>query len=156
VNSPLFVGQSEYMPTIKSYFITRRDLTQKGIKELTGYSTGVISQALNELLEMGFIEKSHVSKMGKITYSMRSVVLSFINFYLDGFKEYDGWKEEIEEMMAGLENNKERLRGLRGFDVIYKYVSLFLSSFAIIQPIMEIIKDQKAKFEAKGDINGLG
>jgi DNA-binding transcriptional regulator GbsR (MarR family) len=149
VNSPLFVGQSEYMPTIKSYFITRRDLTQKDMKDLTGYSTGVISQALRELVEIGFIEKANVSKMGKITYSMSSIVTSFLNFYLDGFKQYDAWKEELEEIMADLEKKKEKLKELRGFDVVYKYMNLFLGTFAIIQPIVDMIKNQKIELEHK-------
>ena len=147
VHSPLFVGQSEYMPTIKAYFITRRVLTQKQIKALTGYSTGVISQALNELIEIGFIEKAQVSKMGKITYSMNSIVVGFLNFFLDGFKHYDGWKEEISDILTGLEKGKESLKDMRGYGAIYKYATMFSRTFEIIQPIVDMMKNQKTEIE---------
>ena len=88
VQSPLFVGQSEYMPVIKSYFITRRDLTQKDIKELTGYSTGVISQALNELVKMGFVEKyNELTKAGIKGDILFDSLLEFASNRSSGFRE---------------------------------------------------------------------
>ena len=87
MTSPLFMGEKPIFLTIKSYFITRESLTQKELKKLTGYSSGAISQELNRLVEKGMIEVSKISSSGEKTYQMKSIVISFLNYYLNYFKE---------------------------------------------------------------------
>ncbi len=46
---------SEKFSTIMGYFLTRRELTQEQLLELTGYSAGTISNALNQLLVVNIV-----------------------------------------------------------------------------------------------------
>jgi DNA-binding transcriptional regulator GbsR (MarR family) len=67
VSSPLFIGEKLIFSTIKAYFMTRENLTQEELKELSGFSSGAISQELKKLLKRGLIEISNISNTGKMT-----------------------------------------------------------------------------------------
>ena len=68
-----FTVKNEQYTRILSYFITRKQLTQKEVKELTGYSTGYISQALNYLVENDLIQKVKIKGIRKPFYVVESI-----------------------------------------------------------------------------------
>ncbi|NHI94231.1 MAG: MarR family transcriptional regulator [Candidatus Lokiarchaeota archaeon] len=46
--------------TIFGYLYTRKELTQRQLQDLTGYSAGTISQTLNQLLVLGILSKHNI------------------------------------------------------------------------------------------------
>lgn len=123
--SPLFMGQNPLLTKIKAYFATRKDLTQAELQELTGYSSGAISQALKELVNEGFIIKERSESKGKITYSMRSVELAYIRAHVEGLKQTLHLGEDLIKIKSDLDEDKEELREENGFKAIYKWAEIF-------------------------------
>ena len=56
LNYTIFSVRGEITSTILFYFITRKNLTQFELQNLTGFSAGKISQELNEFLEFNLIK----------------------------------------------------------------------------------------------------
>ena len=128
--SPIFIGQNPLLKKIKAYFATRRDLTQSQLQELTGYSSGAISQALKELVKAGYILKSRTSSTGEITYSMKSIILAYLTAHVDAIKVSMRMGEDIEIIKVDLEDNKSELEDLNGYDILCKWVDNFLEIIA--------------------------
>ena len=53
--------KSAHYPII-AYFFTRKRLTQEKLKELTGFSAGMVSEGLNYMLQEGYINLDKVSE----------------------------------------------------------------------------------------------
>jgi len=51
---PMFSVIDSYFVRIFGYFLSRKSLTQEYLRDLTGFSTGKISQEINNFLEMKF------------------------------------------------------------------------------------------------------
>ena len=128
--SPIFIGQNPLLKKIKAYFATRRDLTQSQLQELTGYSSGAISQALKELINTGYIQKSRTSSTGEITYSMESIILAYLTAHVDAIKVSMKLGEDIKKIKSDLDNNKQELEELIGYNVLCKWVNIFLDIIA--------------------------
>ena len=147
INSPIFVSKDPLFIKILGYFITRQYLTQKDLKRLTGLSTGKISQEVNDLLEHGFIEIENVSEKGKITYSCKSRGMVILKYSMDIINEALKWEEELLEIKSELEDNKQSLQKLKGFDQIYKITNVILPSFSNYKELKEIIGNALKKFQ---------
>ena len=147
--SPIFIGQNPLLKKIKAYFATRRDLTQSQLQELTGYSSGAISQALKELVKTRYIQKSRTSSTGEITYSMRSIILAYLTAHLDAIKISMKMGEELEMIKADLEKNKRELEVLNGYDVLCKWVDNFLEIIAdpTQKELVSRLENQKTALE---------
>ena len=118
VNSILAEGRSEITSTILFYFITRKDLTQKNLKKLTGFSTGKISQEVNDFVKMNLITISDKSPTGEITYSMESIESEIFNRGINIIKSNLAWEKKFLEILEDLNKNQESLKKLNGYDKI--------------------------------------
>jgi len=135
IKSPLFFDQDHILSIIKSYFVTRRDLTQKEIKKLTGLSAGKISQELNSLIKMGLIEKSNISKTGEITYSMKSIQKSFLTTSLNAISEVSKAGKIYKNIKNELEKGREKYKNLKG----YLKISNLINLLALAIPLNEML-----------------
>ena len=149
--SPIFIGQNPLLKKIKAYFATRKDLTQSQLQELTGYSSGAISQALKELVKTGYIQKSRTSSTGEITYSMESITLAYLTAHMDAIKVSMRLGEDLRMIKADLEYNGKELEELNGYDVLCKWVDMFLDIIADPKQkeLVSKMEKQKAALENK-------
>ncbi len=149
--SSIFIGQNPLLKKIKAYFATRKDLTQSQLQELTGYSSGAISQALKELVNTGYIQKSRTSSTGEITYSMESIILAYLTAHVDAIKVSMRLGEDLEMIKAEFENNKKDLEELNGYNVLSKWVDIFLDIIADPKQkeLVSQMEKQKAALENK-------
>lgn len=145
--TPMFFGKSEIFSKTFAYFITRRFLNQKQLRKLTGLSAGKVSQEINTLLELGIIEKVDVSETGKITYQMKSVILAFLRVSYNVLSEYMKWKAKIESINSELEEEKDNLRKLHGYDEILKVVNIFLEILPFYEKIYNVVIEIRKKLE---------
>ena len=144
--SPIFIGQNPLLKKIKAYFATRKELTQSQLQEITGYSSGAISQALKELVNTGYIQKSRTSSTGEITYSMDSIILAYLNAHVDAIKVSMGFAEDLEMIKADLVNNKRELEKLNGYNILCNWVDMFLDIIADPKQKELVSQMEKQKF----------
>lgn len=144
VNLPLFMGEKPIYSIIKAYFITREELTQSALKELTGFSSGAISQELNKLIKKDLIKITKTSSKGRKVYSMKSVVSAFITLYTNTFKDIPKWEKELQGIKSELEKHREELKDLNGYNSIYKWVNIFLRTMPLTQLVTNLLKEEKA------------
>jgi len=149
LNSYFYTGQKSSFTTIKSYFITRRDLTQDMLIKLTGLSRGTISQELKGLLDMGVIERSKVSNTGEITYTLKSVEFAFIHHFVNTYKTILEFDKELAKLKNDMDLNKNELENTNGFKDIYQIVSIFGKAMPFTLKLMEILEKELAILEKK-------
>lgn len=146
--TPMFFGKQELFSEVFAYFITRKKLSQKNLRKLTGLSAGKISQEINNLLELGIIRIVEKSEKGKLMYQMDSVSHSFLKISYNILSEYIIWKDKLGKIHSELENNKEKFKKLNGFNEIYCSVNLFLKIIPIYENLFYAIEKIKNKMES--------
>lgn len=139
-NSPLFFTKDQFVNQIRSYFITRKNLTQKKIQKITNLSPGKISQVLKTLMKWGLIEKSDVSSTGEYTYSMESIDKALTNYFNTLTEEMEKKISPLEELKNKLDNGGEEIKNLRGYNRINYLIPLFLNAIKINNEIMKEFK----------------
>ncbi|TXT63834.1 MAG: hypothetical protein BAJALOKI1v1_660015 [Promethearchaeota archaeon] len=142
INSQFFVGEKESTTQIISYFITRKELTQKKLKELTSLSKGLISQELNALLKRGIIEeKQAMQNKSKIKiYTMNSIKKGFIKSYLSAVKDYLKYKDQFHRIKSELDQKREVFRKFDEYEALMGLVDLFLKSMPLTESIISMLK----------------
>ncbi len=139
-NSPLFFTKDQFINQIRSYFITRKKLTQKKLQKITKLSPGKISQVLKTLIKWRLIEKTDVSSMGEYTYSMESIDKALINYFNILTEEMEKFVRPLEELKNKLDNSGDKIKNLRGYDKINYLLPLFLDAIKVNIEIMEEFK----------------
>ncbi len=142
LSNPLFALEKSIISTIKAYFITRKNLTQDMIHKLTGFSRGKISQELKNLVEMSFIEKTNISSMGEITYSMKSATKAFLINFLNAQKDIYEFYNEINDLKTEMEAERSELESLYGYKDLYDIISLFTISLPLTSEIIKILEKE--------------
>ncbi|MFX0028714.1 MAG: hypothetical protein ACFE8B_05865 [Candidatus Hermodarchaeota archaeon] len=145
-STPMFTGRDPTFIKILGLFMTRKYLTQKTLQKITGLSAGKISEEVNQFLEMGLIDKAHVSKKGKIIYSANSAGLILLKFSKSILSRMVKWEQELEKMKLELENNKELLENELGYERILNYYTYFLDATISYKKSFEAI-DNEVKSE---------
>ena len=145
--TPMFFGKSEIFSKTFAYFLTRKFLTQRKLRELTGLSTGKISQEINTLLELEIIKKDDISETGQITYQMKSVTLAFLQVSFNVLSEFMKWKAKIENVNSELEEQKPNLRYLHGYDEILNVAKIFLRILPFYEKAYKFVLEIRKKLE---------
>ncbi|MFX0154193.1 MAG: hypothetical protein ACFE9Q_06670 [Candidatus Hodarchaeota archaeon] len=148
LNYTIFSIRGEITSKILFYFITRKDLTQSKIQDLTGFSAGKISQELNNFLEFNLIKISKNSKPW--VYSMESVVAETFSRAINLLKTNVKWEAKFLEMKKDLEDNKEKLQKLNGYNEVKDFIELNLMRFAGYKAIIKLWEELKNKYEKEG------
>jgi len=132
-NNPLFmIDEVSYIPMF-SYLITRRKLTQAKLQELTGLSSGLISEGLNYLLNKGFIKLEKIKGIRKRFYIMPSIAYSNYLKQYQRFKHINQNKNKIEQIFQEMKNREDKLKKLKGYNVILEWVDQSLKLFVVVE-----------------------
>lgn len=126
MNNPLFQARDQFFLKTFGLFITRQYLTQKQIKQATGFSIGKVSEEVNNLLEMGMIEVANTSKYGKITYEASHAGILLLRYIKYIVKKLAKWQIRLTETKEELEERKEELQNFHGYQIIYDKIVLYL------------------------------
>jgi DNA-binding transcriptional regulator GbsR (MarR family) len=127
MNNPLFQARDQFFLKIFGLFITRQYLTQKTIKEATGFSIGKVSEEVNNLLDMGMIEVAHTSKYGKITYEASNAGILLLDYMKNILDKLVTWEKKLRKMRAELDEKRDELEDLYGYKEIYDKTDLYLN-----------------------------
>jgi len=136
MNSKLFFGRDTISLMIMGYFLTRRILTQKELKDLTGLSTGKISRELNRLLDLGFIKKKKTAKRSQLHYYIESVGLSLFPYVSDFLNVIRKWEIKFKEIKKEIEENRTECEKDDRFEKIAEIVDQFLRYVPFIKKIL--------------------
>jgi len=148
-NSILGEGRSKITSTILFYFITRRDLTQKKLQKLTGFSAGKISQEVNDFVKMNLIKISGKSSTGEITYSMESIESEIFNRGINIIKSNLIWEDKFLEILDDLNKNQENLKKLNGYGKIKSNIEDHLFRFKGYKNLLKLWEELEKKIANK-------
>jgi len=132
------------------YFFTRKVLTQKKLRYLTGLSLGKISQIIKFLTELQIIEdldkielKSIIptDKMRQKIYSMNSIQRSFFRSSLNSGKKILQSQNKFEVLKNELVENKLEFETLNGYRRILGVLDNYLKLFSIFNKVEHLFKD---------------
>ena len=131
---------------IDVFFITRKVLTQEEIRDLTGLSFGKVSEVLNKLIKINYIELLKKNELKdllpeelkrKKIYILKSIKYSFMMKGVSSMREILKWETKFETIKSELENN-QKLKTLRGYNEIYRSVNTFLNVVPIYKKAYNI------------------
>jgi len=149
IDSSLFYSSSPIFRTILGYFITRKTLTQEILKELTALSAGKISQELNKLHKMGFLERSRKSTTEPYFYSMESIDIAFINDAINVLNTSLEWETILIQIYQDLENNENKMNDLNGYIEVVKFLKFLMPLMAYTKRQKKEIKELREEFIKK-------
>ncbi|MHA2038755.1 MAG: MarR family transcriptional regulator [Promethearchaeota archaeon] len=135
--SPMFSSRDPMFIRILGLLMTRKYITQKTLKRITGLSSGKISEEVNQLLEDKLIYKTSISDKGKITYGADFLILLRFSRYI--INHMTKWLKELETMKLELENNKSELETLDGYTQIYRIYDYTLNAISIYSEYIQKI-----------------
>jgi DNA-binding transcriptional regulator GbsR (MarR family) len=117
----LAMGTDEIKTKVLINFYIKRELTQKELRELTGYSAGKISEVLEELIDSGLITEEIPEGRGPYIYTIKDFQKSLFmsikkstEIYLHYSEEFKKIKEEINKFPVTIVEN-EVLKGIQNF-----------------------------------------
>ncbi len=148
MNSSLATSRGEFTSKILFYFLTRRDLTQRVLKDLTRISGGKISQVVNDLVKMGLVDITKRPNKGEITYSMVSIQSENFRRGNNLIKTSLSWEDKLKAIKKELKRDKDELQGLVGYDKITTIVNQELALIGRRKLFLDIWEKLRQKHEA--------
>jgi len=151
INCPLFrFGKMKgaHYPII-AYFFTRKRLTQEKLKELTGFSAGMVSEGLNYMLQEGYINLDKVKGSRVRYYELNSI--AYYN-YLHLFRIVKSNSElftRLDAISSEIKTKRTELKDINGYRIINKRVKQFLNAKPVVEKLLISFKDAMERFKHK-------
>jgi DNA-binding transcriptional regulator GbsR (MarR family) len=132
------------------YFLLRKVLTQKKLRELTGLSLGKISQIINSQIEKEMIDKLNkknyksiipADKKRQEIYAINSIRSSF---FKSSIKSHDNIllsKQKFEKLRKELKTNASELKKLNGYEIILENVENYFNLLAVFEQAIEVFEE---------------
>jgi hypothetical protein len=146
ISMELFASKDPMFMRIFALFITRKILTQKIIKRITGLSIGKISEELNQMLEMGLISIKEVSKKGKIIYEANSASLMLIKYTRHTINKMADWEDKLIKLKSELDIKKTELEDLTGFKRIYEISQFYIRIIKKYKNALSFLDEEIKKY----------
>ena len=143
-----YSGLDELTNQVYVYFFTRKILTQKKIRYLTGLSLGKVSQILKFMIDLQMIEKLDKKRykiiipdemMRQQFYSMISIQSCFFKSALESGKMMLLYEKKFENYRKEL-SDKEELKFLNGYENILEMIESYLKLFSITKKVEDLYK----------------
>lgn len=138
LTSSEFTGRNPIVSKVMTYFCIRKNLTQKELRELTGFSSGTISKTVRQLLDMNVITKETVP--GTHTHVYRMDKLPFVSprYFLRTETVMETKILKLKEMKKTLEANKKEMEKFES----YKKINLTVTQLLQILPTVSVFMDR--------------
>ena len=140
VNSPLYSTRNKITTRILIYIILRKEVTQNLLKNLTGYSSGKISQELNNLVGSGMINKKKIPGIRKKVYTFESVEQISTARIKNVIAVMVKWQKELDKMKNEMITKQDKLRNMNGYDNILKVIDFYLPTIKIYEKFAKSIE----------------
>lgn len=133
VNSPIYSTRNKITTRILIYIIMRKEITQNLLKNLTGYSSGKISQELNNLVDSGMIIKKKIPNIRKKVYTFESVEQISTARIKNVIAVMVKWQKELDKMKNELITKQNKLRDMKGYDNILNVIDFYLPTIKLYE-----------------------
>lgn len=148
VDSSISLGRDPIQVSVLAHFYLHRELTQKQLQDLTGYSAGAISQALKQAVQTKALQEHKPKVRGQIHYTREDLpqfiarsILGMVEFFLS-------YESELQKIQQGLEEIPIELHSELLYLGIRDFVSLFSKFIPVYKSIRDII-DQECNVQSK-------
>lgn len=146
LDCPLFIIKETRYVLPMAYFLTRKQLTQDKLRELTGLSAGLVSEGLNYFLQKGYIKLHKIKGVRKRFYHLPSIAIySYLRYYRR-FNSISDQYSRLKEINDELEAKKEELEHLNGFNAIQRRINEFLKAKPIVDKFTLSFKNALDQF----------
>ena len=146
-NSLIFTMESYQYSVIVAYLILRKELTQEDLKRLTGYSSGLISQGLNYLIEKSFIRKRKNPGMRQKLYVLDSIGNYGVLRMEKRLEILKKWILIIKETIEELQNREKELGSKNGYFQLLKCFEVLNEVILAHEFRFELISKGKLRFK---------
>ncbi|MFX1275854.1 MAG: hypothetical protein ACFFBP_05285 [Promethearchaeota archaeon] len=146
-HSPLFIIEEMKFQPIVSYLMIREKLTQLELQNLTGLSSGLISEGLNYLQIEGYIQVEKIKGIRQRRYVLPSIgYFNMFKFY-KRFQYIENQKKKLSKILKELNTKKDKLFNLNGYELIKNRVSEFLKSFQVVEKAIILFEEAMKHFK---------
>lgn len=140
IQSPLYSTRNEITSRILLYIILRKEITQSLLKVLTGYSSGKISQELNNLVDSGMIIKKKKPGIRKKVYTFESVEQFSTTRVKNIIATMIKWQDEIKKIKNEMETKRSKLELMNGYENIMSVIDFYLPAIKIYEKLAESLE----------------
>lgn len=141
-------GRSNKIAEIAAYITIRKEVTQRLVRELTGYSLGSVSSILQSLEHMGLVKKHKGSKTREYLYIFDQNYAVPESRSLGNFFEY---LDQLKRFLAGIEErlNQPGFKEKKGYDSIESFVENMKALFKGVREALSAFVEEQER-SAKG------
>lgn len=140
VASPIYSTRNEITTRILLHILLRREISQNLLKELTGYSSGKISQELNNLVDSGMITRKKIPGIRKKFYTFESVEQISITRIKNIISTMAKWKGELAKIRDEMIRNRSKLETMNGYHNILKILDFYIPTIKIYEKFVESLE----------------
>ena len=140
-----FTGRHPIISRVMTYFYIRKNLTQKDLQILTGFSAGTISKAVRKLIEMNMITKETIKGTHKHIYKMEQLPVISPRYFLRTESLMEEKIRELEKMKKTLDANAEEIKNFETYQKSYATVTQLLKLLPSISVFIEKIEKELEK-----------
>jgi len=134
-------GRSDKMAKLAAYITIRGEVTQKSLREITGYSLGTVSSSLQILEKMGFVSKHKDSNSREYLYRYEESYTQSQSKSMMNVLEY---LRELNEFLSQMEGklNKPRLKGKEGYENVKEFIENMRRLFLVVEEALSKFSGQ--------------
>ncbi len=137
VSSTTIFGRDPILATVLAYFLLHQELTQKDLRNYTGYSAGAISQVLKQLVEGNILIERRPEGRGAFRYVLEKIPDYLARSFLAILESYLSQESELNEIRLGLEKMPEDIHS----DPLYKNLKEYTTLVFKVIPIYKKCND---------------
>ena len=144
-----FTGRHPIISKVMTYFFTRKNLTQRDLQILTGFSAGTISKSVRQLLEMNMITKETIQGTHKHIYKMEKLPFISPRYFLRTESLMEEKIRELEKVKKTLDDNAKELKNFETYHKSYATVTQLLRLLPSVSVFMEKLEEELKKTKNK-------
>ena len=125
-------GRSDKMAKLAAYITIHGEVTQKFLREITGYSLGTVSSSLQILEKMGFVRIYKDSNSREYLYRYEESYTQSQSKSMMNVLEY---LRELDEFLSQMEAklDKPRLKGKEGYKDVKEFIENMRRLFSVVE-----------------------
>jgi DNA-binding transcriptional regulator GbsR (MarR family) len=140
ISSPIYSTRNEITSRILIYIILRKEISQNLLKKLTGYSSGKISQELNNLVDSGMIIRKKIPGIRKKLYTFESVEKISAARIKNIVAAMTKWEVELAKMKNEMITKRSKLGNMNGYDNVMKVIDFYLPAMKLYEKFAESLE----------------
>ena len=141
-----YTGRPPIVSTVMAYFYIRRSLTQQKLRNLSGFSSGAISKAVQQLVDMNIITREMIPGTHTHIYRMETLPFRSPSYLLQTEKTLEERRKELNEIKDALDAHRSEMQEIEGYETLYAVVTLLLEQISNVPKFMTLIEKELDKY----------